>query len=182
MSVNDVEKLVNEYELFNPRQKIDYIFDQCQTEETILKAKDMVELFADRISELEYQLNKDLCCFNKDELINCLEGLLLSSYSSVKSDLKRYYKWCVSQSIISEDVFEIFNEMTYEDINSEKYYKNNYFKDYSELEEQLNSLVVNNTKNEANDIKIYTSSFALILSWLGLDLTEIINLKKENIN
>ena len=51
VSINDVEKLVNEYELFNPRQKIDYIFDQCQTEETVLKAKDMVELFADRISD-----------------------------------------------------------------------------------------------------------------------------------
>lgn len=177
LSRSDVENLVNNYELYNPQQKNDYIFELCQNDDNLLKAKDIAELFNDRVSDLEYQYNKDFCYFNKDEIIDSLGGLLSSSFYTIKSDLKRYFKWCVAQSIITEDSLELFSEITYDDINSEKYYKNNYYKDFDDFSNHLNSL----SYNKINELKLYSSSLVMLLSWIGFDLNEIINVKNKDI-
>jgi len=180
VSYEDIVSLAKYSELYNSKQKINYIYDQCRDDELTERAKGMIDLFVDKTTDLEYKLNKDFCEFNKDEIADCLGGLLYSSYTTNKSDLKRYTKWCVDNAIVVEEVLDEYKELTYDDTHNEKYYKSNYYKDFADLEENLND-IMNNIKESDKNIS-YIGYTTMLLSWIGFDFAEIKDLKYDDID
>lgn len=89
--------------VYNAERKQMYIDDKMA--ETIVSPYFLKNSFL-KTESFETELNKDLCDFNAEEIINCLKAVSFASLDSVivfKSTLSLYTDWCMQKHMIKDN-------------------------------------------------------------------------------
>lgn len=160
--------------MFNTNIKLDYI--KLKMKNTSLPINYLEREF-ERVGEYEELLNKDLCNFTIQEIINYYK-MRTTSYidvlASLNSQFKLYTNWCLLNNYVSDNqnhYTEINKDILYECINIKKLSRNILTK--KDITKLINS-VIN-----------YRDKFIILAIFEGIkgkNFCEIINLKLDDID
>lgn len=162
--------------MYNEIQKEQYL-STIENENT----QRAVQRIFNNATELEEQLQKDLCDFSKGEFTYFLEtGTGTGAIDGDKCMLKAYVDWCISNGHTIRGINYLQN-INSSDIDKRKVYQSKYLMDEHEFNNMLDN-VFNQFTYYYNEEIDKPKELTVRLCYLGMENEEIVLLKKSDVD
>lgn len=185
ISIQEFIKLNNfEFTPYNPQQKIDFL--NYRYAGNSKDAKRNIIFIFQRLSIFEKDKNKDLCEFSRNDYKEMFSSMNLgyASFTSNKSIIKSYLKWCRYHNLCDNDQLMALEEIQISQLSIAGVIEKNYFRNFEELsntiDEQLSKY--REQKSSNIDITLDIIRVVLYLAWLGIELDDTIQIKKTDVD
>jgi integrase len=135
-----------------------------------------IELLFKLSSPVEYQKNKDLCEYNRKEIIELLTAFNFKSRTTLVTAcvyLSNYYAWCDNEGLIDISTYNQYESKRSNSIIEEVLPKELLNERYFTKEELLGYM---------SNVYDISNKFIMYAIFCGLDKDELINLKKTDLN
>ena len=136
----------------------------------------IIRSFFEKTEAVERLLSSDIAEMTKSEVISAInqsDFLEMSTAEVALSVSKSYYSWCVHNNIFSSSGDGLFR-VTLDDIDPSSYMSKALFRDERDFLYSMRKV------REFDGL--YNEVVALVLSWLGLSISEIMSIHEDGVN
>ena len=102
-----------------------------------------------------------------------------SAFRSIKTKLKKYLEQLKTDGIIPAENYSGFENISYDMIEISSVLKNRFFKDFIDLQSELDMVI--RAADKIDNAVFYPAFSAVYLAWCGLTWEETLNVKREDV-
>lgn len=120
--------------------------------------------------------------YSKDDflrLLNALNSASITCFRPHKSIIRKYIEFLIDKGVLTEESVDILSSITYDDIDSSRLFELKFFKDFSSLQNTIDTTLTDADK--VDDRIFATQITAIYMAWCGLTIKEALALKKADV-
>lgn len=120
--------------------------------------------------------------YSKDDflrLLNALNSASITCFRPHKSIIRKYIEFLIGKGVLTEESVDILSSITYDDIDSSRLFELKFFKDFSSLQNTIDTTLTDADK--VDDRIFATQITAIYMAWCGLTIKEALALKKADV-
>lgn len=160
-----------------------YISQHIESRSLSDQAEDNFINFWKRVSSFEANNKKRIeDGYSKDDflrLLSALNSASITCFRPHKSIIRKYIEFLIDKGVLTEESVDILSSITYDDIDSSRLFELKFFKDFSSLQNTIDTTLTDADK--VDDRIFATQITAIYMAWCGLTIKEALALKKADV-